>query len=1682
MPFPFTSQTELATGHQVKFGVNHGSLLSSDSVLESHIAKALLSDGAGATTAVADFKSLTSTGATVNNPNTSHYLATAFDTANIQIELSTDVSHRNMALVANYVSNEDVTPNGESSNSVVINSTTTNTVTSKVLDDSSAYSNATAKFTISDPYYSNPAFSSTSYNCSFDTSNKSKFLTTRNVNTNNAHANGFGSITAGDYDEWNGNPNSSGGSYFVNGVVSIDGTTGRPSYTPYSSTNPLNLLGTGSNFEITLRTDDPNAVPLFGRYYATYTEGNASNIVIDPCGNNSLVVTTNTTDWNTFLSNINTSINTDSLPITLSSFELGSWVLPTSSVSNGFKIRIEAVESTSHLSLVGNSTYSGPLDFDLAQLSLTPKSMYILEKSMETNASIISSPTTTSIGNSTLTNPTINSTTYTNRLRIINGGLNLEQTHDVDSNYIQLLDGTEQLGSSDYNTNGSITVYDSAPVSSSTDNESVFPRASRTLVSDEYPILDNLAVQYTNDDSGYQSSVGTITGTDLTDASVTYTVSTLVGQTDTNSASGNFTDTIGYNGGAVAIVKTSNSTIDKSLVGFYSNTNSYTDGELSIIDLTCNKVWSESKVYDNTDAQIAGVTVDIKSTNMPSDFALRDIRLALEARPQSDLTLASSDTNWLINSPDAFLKSSAGKLGVIADSDIVDLLLGGNEATTQSLSILLKPSVTSVEASKFTKFHNQIEITYGSAKQITYDDEFQIVETAVAGTPDKTPLADVEITNYTSLPENTKLYKRSYTESFKVKIPFRFGNYTNLFLTTPTITHKVEYYVLTDNTNNNAELPRYFLKDVRDASGAVINAIISGVTGHTSATWETTVSFKNNDFRTHHITVQKLTSGSWADQALADNAHVDADLWYNTRSTLATDGIGTFNVSFTLSPDLITMDKEYLYVDMELEKGQTSFTLTGKRFSSQQVDALGNVNLNTFNFGSSTGTAITGTLTYSNDDDDDASPNTQAHTTLSGSGYTFKIQGNLYLSIRVIACPNGIFKCIKIGGESAGTTYHYIVTIDSQDSLDLTGSGVYGYGALRSAIRGTSTATWSLNNSAISAAYYDSNSFSTLRLTSLNQEFRPSTGKRGFKTTILRGLKPDTTTIFRTPSTFELSLAGLISDGDLYDGVYITEDIHNIAFETNANILSMYTSTSTQSQLTWNINLSYTFYKITDTINSLDTNPTVTYVPTYKAEISTRKELNILSTTLNTYSFYYEIRYTSNSTLEIYRNPDIAGADYSVNPLAYSFSPVYSFGQDLLRDSTANNLIGNIIKIFYNSSGAITDLDCQFSICPPYLKFTAIDPSANVSSLPFDSSQITPDERYLQVDNSNNIYRPFSSHPRINNISFAQKATKSYLDYVNDVSANEYMNIDNYKIAVALASGLESTNTTGSYTSFYPSTTISTSTRVTNDYVDISFSNNKLYINMDQHKLLDSFFTYSEEFAEYNLQTEIGSIFISDPNDASYNGTIDVLLEFKSGDSTSLDLYSIDTIKSGSNDTIEAVIEKYSTVAGIDNEFLNKNTPNGLAIPWNTRYTKTLSVSRNSTQALTGDRLTLDTLLTELKGQATSSNFSTWTTTTPPDSLPRLALIPNNLTGANKLKQFLTLSPKIPRSLIMLQLEDHQRLTDTFGFPKHRITFSGGVFSQHQNIVPAVIRAPAIGETYSIADQIEQGHPTLTLK
>ena len=139
-----------------------------------------------------------------------------------------------------------------------------------------------------------------------------------------------------------------------------------------------------------------------------------------------------------------------------------------------------------------------------------------------------------------------------------------------------------------------------------------------------------------------------------------------------------------------------------------SNTNTYSnnnDNKLSVIDIECNKLWSESKAYDTTDTQISGLTADIKSFNMTSvPLDLKDIRFVVTAKSLSDLSLEASG-NWVLSCPDSVVTTSSEKLGLIDDSMITEKLLTEADSVTDYLFAHIVPRIDSVIASKFTKFH-----------------------------------------------------------------------------------------------------------------------------------------------------------------------------------------------------------------------------------------------------------------------------------------------------------------------------------------------------------------------------------------------------------------------------------------------------------------------------------------------------------------------------------------------------------------------------------------------------------------------------------------------------------------------------------------------------------------------------------------------------------------------------------------------------------------------------------------------------------------------------------------------------------------------------------------------------------------------------------------------------------------
>ena len=1690
-----TSQSASAKGYAVKFGKNHA--VSQGSVNhELQIVKSLLSElNSGLTDAIDKYSDYTSTSKDNNNPNVSQYFASDFDKDNIQILLNNSESYRSHAITASYVSNPDNTGPGDSSNNVVINATTNAIVLSEVLDDSSAYANATAKITLSDPYYTNSqplAFTDNNetYNGYFDKTNISTFLTTRNINSNSAHNNSQGTISAAEYASWN-TRDASFGCFFVNGTVSIpDTTTGAPVATNYAANNVANILNQSLyKYAITLNPVNSTDDPIFGRYQLSYVNQNTvdvcfNNISSTPYKDFNMKYVTDTS-YTTFISNINGGLTETALPSSITVSGLDAWLPENNGAyADGFLFKIESNNYNAELVQTNASTLNNnlPFDFSLSNMNFAAKNMYILEQSM-TNPSEGSAILAPSI--------TVQGTTYNNQLVVTNGGLSLPTLNDVTSEYIELLDGFEDLSLNTYNTNGLISVYNSSKLSVYGNNTN-YPRATGLEQSSTSNILSNFVVQY-NSDSSNNVDVGILGDLDLL-GDISYNISCLVGQTTTTDSSNNWKNLIGYKNGAVALVKDSNTTISPTEITFHSNTNTTynNSSNMTVIDIACNKKWSESKVYDSDNAQITGIVADIVTTNTDSSsFNLRDIRLKMTAKTLSDLSLTPTNNQWALSCPNSYLTSSTGKMGFIGDSSIVDYLLGLDTDTTllsNNLSVRFEPTSTSIQAHKFTKFRTQIITSYVvngvTYTQTTYDDEFDATTSAPSFNQDEL----IDTTGFTK-PLNTKLYKRSYSQNISVKIPLRLGNYNNIFITTPTVTQTVEYYILTDDTNNNAELPRFSLKDVKNASGNILNAIF----GMTSTT--TDITFSKNTFKTHKYTLEKkLDSSNWSN--VSDLSQVyHADLWYNTQTTIPSS-LGTFNVSQTISPSISTITYENLYIDMELEKITSSFSMSGVSIAPETLDMIvtanktqftnGTFDFSTFNFGSyQQGIDLVGDVTYTRDSD--VAPNTQAGTTLSALGYTFKFTGEIYLSIRIIICDDGLFKCVKYSSkEATTTTYNIIQTINSQPSLKLQ-NGIYAYGGLLSAESGVSYAIWRLNNDAIKVNYYGSYYDTTYgtgyaRINSQNQVFRPFANWRGFKTNIVRGFTPNLDiSLNRTPSKYLFQLAGYEASGNIYSGISLTPfgDI-NITLNNTLghSIFSSSTYGVIGDQQIWNFTAGYGTYTITNKASVSDAATTST-VNSFNFLLADRKEVNIVSTSLNTKQGFYSIGYNDTSSLTVRKNNDITAPNYNINPTGYEVVGGISFSTSQLRNTNPNerNLIGNILDIRFTTGDLIPDMSlCHFSICPPYFNFSAIDPSG-VTTIPFDSASRPLVTRYVAINRLGNSYNPFSSHSTINNITFNKNSSKYYLEYFTNSDSNtKNMNIKNYSIAIYLANGLASASTIGTYQTFYGPETIDVSS---NANVDLSLNSTALTIGINQQQLdlLSGFTIYDASYTEYNLQLKIGSIFISNLIN-TYNGTKDIILEFTAGDCTKLTQYGIESIDVNSNaDTLDVVVSRYICATGISNNFLNKNSQ-GLSIPWTTKYTMNLSTSLNSSDELTSTTRGINTFLNNLRASITS--LPGWNLVNSPSStLPKMALIPHNTTGQKSLRQFLTTSKNIPLSTAILELQDHVRITDSYGVPINRITYGGALQGHVLSLNSTVIREKVGSEpsTY-LVDKINSGLPT----
>jgi hypothetical protein len=1595
--------------------------------LEQKILKAVLGEGDTATS-IADFQTLASTLATDSG---THKTATI---SGGDLQVTQHFPYRNAVVLADYLQNEDASANDISiRGEVAIKDGVNPDAQSKILNDSSAFENATVKFTVSDPYVlgnSSGNFHSTDgvFTGHF-AEGAANYRFTRNVNANCANTAGTASISVAEHTTWNSRTDYGvvgAGPAFVNGSVSLNGE-GAPLATLHTADVSVNILSTeyigtsGLGFDISY--DSSRGEPEVGKYALNFVSTDSSAASITITANNmssDLVVVGDKTEYDAFLLDTTATVVLTDLPA--QGELLVNTLDPYLSQENttqlpGFKFEISSANAvTGEVLITTTDGIVSPIAIDASEMDFALKNKFYLENSVDEDEHTL------------LQTTTVAGVAVANSLTITNGSLALNG--DDAARFELLLDGTESLNAAQSISNGAINIYNSVPSSAYNTSEAAKPRATG---GNQY-MADTCVVNYSAGETGYKAAVGVLaeddeTVNDKTVSDLSYDITALVSQTSETGPTVN--NKIGYLNGAVAFVNQTNASITPSAITFSANINaaSYNNDELKVIDLVCQRKWQEGTAYKTNNAKIEGVAVNVVGSNVTDVDGLKDLRVQLDAKALTDLSLKTyidnSGNGWTIavNDGSAFLKTSLLKQGVLDDSDIIDILTVVNPDL--NLTVEFGPAINRVNANKYTKFHNQLTVTYGEAEQITYDDEFTISDYEVTS-----PETVVDVTaahNY--VPANMKLTQRSFTETFKVTTPFRFGNYSNISITTPTISQTTTYYALTDNINGDKVLPRSHLAPIRTVVGALVPQ--ASITADLRTL---TVDFTKADLKPFKSKLQKQvgTDATWVDVTSGD-AHVD--LWYNTNTTLASN-VGNFEYAFSFSPTVDSMAEQTFFIDMSLEKGTASFSITGKTFTQEQVDALNTFNIETFDFGAEVGTSITG-MTASYYTPDESTPGVSGTTTLSGGGYTFTYSNNMYVNIRIVVCPHGMFKVVRNAESVAdAATYTSIADFDGSNYVKL-GEGIYVTGGLKNAEFGFNT-SWTLGRDAIQVQYWAGYTASYTRIPALDNEYRHGDGWRGVKNLIVRGFTPNSTvTIERTPSTFDFDIAGYHYDGNLHNAIsYQDAIIGNLALSSVEGAITMYPASFGSTPKVFPLSINYGTYAIYDRPSEDESAATTVPVAAYNTVISNRKGVRIISRSLSTLVSSYSIFYTTTNTLTVHRIDDYTSTESAL----VAFTQIDSINLSDLQNALNPNYIGNVLNIHYLGESALPNLTCFFTIAPAFLKFQAVDhtTSANaITSLPFvkvgETQLLTRYSRvYNSVSGAQAFYPFFNSN--VNNMTISAVA-RTYEEYRSDehfMPVKFNVGPNNLKIEYATGIGGD----IGAYSEVYDAA-IPVGVLNTNDvnFVSNFASTGKLAISLNQSEISNSSMpVIFDESDKFNLLVELGSHLLTPKV---------ITLEFNAGDCTGLTTYCIDSMaKNGAN--LDVKIAKYTNGTGINSNLFNNNVSNGIAVGGSTKETKIFSTTMTGNMA---------NMLATIK-ETIPSSVTGWATvgSAGSNSDNVLWLKPTSTAGKTALRTALLLNTNIPRSISVFELDDAHRVMDNQGVAVYRVASQGVVYA---NTLPA---------------------------
>jgi hypothetical protein len=1369
----------------VSFGKNHpfSSGISMELLPETVITRILTSD-----TPIETAKEYFST---TNNPasaSTTQNLYISKDLTNetilndIEARINNELSTGDKCvIVATYQDASNNSAYERSINPVIVSHTGATVQKASSVDASSnAFIDSKLRITFTDPYLTDPTFTgpnansgTTDFTGTFDNTDGNRYTATRNDNSFKALGDDNG-IKVGPYTTWNqlntGSTINPYGPFFVNADVSLE-SSGKPIYTEFVDPSK-NVLNMGYDVDLIAETD-----PVFGRY-ALINTVNDTVEVYDSATRIDTEISFNMENYSPYLKllsesdadgldvNLPTNSETDFLQRSINVSTPGNpytildYVDPEEQLYSGFELTISSSATTSALSLVDNSNVT-PATIDSTAMIFDPLNMKKLSEAYDSS-------------NNKLTNIDGSNENY---FKVKNGTTTLTGSNSENSS-MALSTGAEYLTESEW-ANGSIVVQQ-------TNVETDFSANSlyRAQVDTEdyngagLTTYDNLGVRYYTTDSIPPCAASSYPPSSIMDGDlrtindVKIQITTLFPPTSFANITNYYTlfnnthvNNLNDNGAIAFVNDPSNVSITPSDISFNTTgsfINDLSDNKLHIIDYNCARTWEANNLYDSGVA-VDNIAFDLTGTNT-NISNLKDLQLLFTQKSLTDIT-ESVTNSWSLSVPTGEKLITSNEFqSVLNDSDITTIL--GSDGS-HNLYIEFTYDTSSTAAENYTEFHGQMNFSYGENTQITYDDEL-----SYDVSDNLTDISYAVVTGY-EIPSGTQL--RLYTEkrSFKVSTLFRFGNYKNITIKTPLLERTLTYYALYRDTQ---QLPRYRL-----AGLGLQNATISITSGSTTSTY----SFYKNDLKPYYVQLQNNTSANGSFANFGDQFSVD--MWYNTTTDISTTGYADMTLNINVTSLNYTLDRATMTGDLSLKEGTDTFSVNSGSFDASNID---------FAFNPATQTISGNSLeldipTY---DLSGVGINTPGTATLSGNGFTFTYNQNILANFRIVVVKSTIVEVSQYR-DSSLNDIHTAFAQFGNELIELY-NGIY----IHSNVSVTNIgdyAAWRLLNATVNVNFYTGSDVNDTNITYIPYDISSNTyvnsnAKSRYVTfNWYRGYVEDTTTIVRTNTEAQFYMSGYNTAYDMYYDA--SHNTHGGLITTDQ--ISMYDASFSSSSYdeSWNIQIDTEgSYTVTTQRSANDISYNFTF-DSHEYVIYDGTGVNIITNSLNTTAINYKMKYNgpymtvyynsdyTNTTNALDGEGDINSGWSRVNDQTVTFEAID------LQTPVTNNIIGNILNIHTTNSVSPQALEAYFSICPPFLNFTVVDPSG-VSSNPLSK---TPSDFYTEVDLSSIYYNPFSSSSSINDIEFQDNAPRNYYyQYLNSNSGYQNMTITPNNIKVELAYGL----------------------------------------------------------------------------------------------------------------------------------------------------------------------------------------------------------------------------------------------------------------------------------------------------